>query len=278
MILISGASGFLGSYITKILNNQNIEYLVLSRNKYISHNKTCNYIYFNIESDSLTSKLNILNKYNLDSFLHLAWNNLDDFSSINHLEQVENHFQLIKYVINKGVKNIFVAGTCLEYGNEGGPFDEKSVPNPFTNYAVAKNNLRIKLEQLQKRINFNLIWFRIFYIYGKGQRETSLFSSLENAIQRNEKTFTLTTSDNIYDFIDVSDAAQMIMQLLKIKNNLGIINICSGKGTKVINLANDIKKLFNSDIKFIIKTKASDNINTNISMIGSCNKYRTIIS
>jgi len=68
------------------------------------------------------------------------------------------------------------------------------------------------------------------------------------------------------------------MQLLKIKNNLGIINICSGKGTKVINLANDIKKLFNSDIKFIIKTKASDNINTNISMIGSCNKYRTIIS
>ena len=277
MILISGATGFLGSHILKILNYQNIEYFILSKRKDISQYKSSNHINFNIETDSLTSKLDFLNNLNLDSFLHLAWNNLDDFSSCNHLEQVENHFQLIKYVINKGVKNIFVAGTCLEYGKEGGPFDEQSVPNPFTNYAFAKNKLRIKLEQLQKIINFNLVWFRIFYIYGNGQRETSLFSSLVSAIQKNDNSFTLTGADNIYDFINVSDAAQMIFQLLKIKKNLGIVNICSGKGTKVINFANDIKKLFNSDINFIIKSKASGIKNVDISMIGSINKYRTLI-
>ena len=61
-----------------------------------------------------------------------------------------------------GLKNLFVLGTCQEYGMQSGELSENNEVHPITKYGIAKNNLRIKLENLQKEYSFNLTWARLF--------------------------------------------------------------------------------------------------------------------
>ena len=61
--------------------------------------------------------------------------------------------------------------------------------------------LRKKIQKLAKSKNIDLIWLRLFYVYGDGQHSKSLYSSLKQVIDNNEKIFNMSPGDQIRDFI-----------------------------------------------------------------------------
>jgi hypothetical protein len=75
------------------------------------------------------------------------------------------------------------------YGKVEGEIDESHSTNPAMPYSAAKNELRKKLQELQKLHQFNLAWCRLFYIYGDGQRRGTLYSGIKKAIAAGETTF-----------------------------------------------------------------------------------------
>ncbi|MEO0272288.1 MAG: NAD(P)-dependent oxidoreductase [candidate division WOR-3 bacterium] len=172
-----------------------------------------------------------------DVLIHLAWDGLPNYNSLHHFEvELPNQYRFLKNLIEDGLKHLLITGTCFEYGMQNGLLHENIPTMPSTPYGFAKDALRRSLEFLKKYHTFSLTWARIFYIYGDGQSESSLYSQLLNAIKSGQKYFNMSKGDQIRDYLPVEKAAEYLVELAIKKKDLGIVNVCSGKPVSVRSL------------------------------------------
>jgi dTDP-6-deoxy-L-talose 4-dehydrogenase (NAD+) len=163
-----------------------------------------------------------------EAMIHLCWEGLPNYNSILHTEKnLPVNYYFIKNMIQNGLSDITITGTCFEYGLQYGCLSEDMDTRPVTNYGLAKDTLRKFIQSLQWKFNFK--WLRLFYLYGSGQGEKSLYTQLENAIVNKEKTFNLSMGEQLRDYLPVNIAAEYIVKLVLQNNVQGIINCCSGQ-------------------------------------------------
>ena len=77
---------------------------------------------------------------------------------------------------------------------------------------------------------------------------------------RNNKKITLRYPDNVRDLIFVEDLITMINKILKIKKS-GILEVGTGKGTKISQIAKAIQTQFNFNCKIIYSKKRKSSKN-----------------
>ncbi|MDC1148740.1 NAD-dependent epimerase/dehydratase family protein [Pelagibacteraceae bacterium] len=211
-ILITGSKGLIGSELVKILKEEKISFQRVTRPQ------KKNFFEFN-------NKLILKKKIN--TLIHLAWGKLDDYNSIDHIKTFPQiHFEFINNLIKLGIRRVFVAGTCFEYGNKIGKVDESSEINPNSNYAVGKNKLYKKIKALQKKKRFDFIWGRIFYVYGKSKFKKNIYNQI--VLNKKKKIYVSNPNTKI-DYISAKDVAKKIYVIIKSKKSNDIVNICSGK-------------------------------------------------
>ncbi len=166
--------------------------------------------------------------------IHLAWDGLPNYRSLHHFEQeLPAQYRFLKAMLQGGLNNLLVTGTCFEYGMQSGPLTETLETRPNNSYGFAKDTLRRQLDLLQREIPFNLSWARIFYLYGEGQAATSLLPLLKRAVEHHEKFFKMSGGEQLRDFQSVTDTAKDIVALAMTANNSGVVNVCSGKPISV---------------------------------------------
>lgn len=164
-----------------------------------------------------------------DILIHLAWGGLPNYKSLHHFEtELPVQYRFLKSAIEGGLKTLFVAGTCFEYGMTNGPLFEAMETNPQNPYGYAKDALRKQLSFLKMTSDFKMIWGRLFYMYGEGQPETSLYKQLMNAIKHEAKVFNMSGGEQLRDYLPVKEVAKTIVVLSLSQRDIGIINICSG--------------------------------------------------
>lgn len=237
-VLVTGATGFIGTHlISELIKDPTIEVIATSRDKNKAqesqwYKEVC-YIPFDIHYENLDRNLyEFFNKPDL--LIHLAWDGLLNYDDLSHMEHIYFSNQgFVKNLLQNGLKNISVTGTCLEYGMVSGKLDEDMVPMPSNAYAIGKDMLRRYIELLNETIDFNFKWIRLFYIYGDGQSKKSLYSSLIEAIKNDEKEFNMSKGDQIRDFMSIKSVVSNIIQISKQNNVLGAINCCSNEPISV---------------------------------------------
>lgn len=164
-----------------------------------------------------------------DVLVHLAWGGLPNYGSLHHFEQeLPSQYLFLKTMVESGLQNLLVAGTCFEYGMRSGPLGEEVEAHPSNPYGFAKDTLRRQLEYLKVSLPFNLVWGRLFYLYGQGQAESSLFRKLTRAVDSGEPSFDMSGGEQLRDFLPVTEAAKMLVTLALKQRDIGVINICSG--------------------------------------------------
>jgi nucleoside-diphosphate-sugar epimerase len=127
-----------------------------------------------------------------DVLIHLAWDGLPNYKSPLHVEEeLPGQYRLLKGLVDSALRNMVVAGTCLEYGMTPGQLREDMEARPTNPYAMAKDTLRRQLECLKNEAPFSLTWARLFYLYGDGQAENSLLSQLKRAVERGDEVFNM---------------------------------------------------------------------------------------
>ncbi len=104
---------------------------------------------------------------------------------------------------------------------------------PANAYAIAKDNLRKQLEQLQQQNKFMLKWVRLFYMFGAGQNPNSLLSQLDKALENEDAVFNMSGGEQVRDYLPVENVAANIVTIALQQNITGIVNCCSGKGITV---------------------------------------------
>ena len=125
-------------------------------------------------------------------------------------------------------------GTRYEYGLTSGALAESQETNPNTPYGIAKDLLRKELFEIQLRQNFELTWARIFYPYGDGQSEISIYSQLRAAMLNGDQQFKMGSGKQILDFISVEKVASVLVSLTTRCAGVGLVNIGSGEPQSVL--------------------------------------------
>ena len=248
-ILITGITGYLGKSLIEEFRKTDVKLTLTYRKKKIKFKKEkVSWKKFDIRSK-------IKNCYDYfdkpKTMVHLAWEGLSErnYNSRVHKDQVNYHFRFIKSLIQNGLKNIIIIGTCFEYGDYDGELKENLKPNPKTKYGLAKNELRNKLEKLKLEYDFNLTWLRIFYFYGGKKKSNDIWGSLNHAVQLKKKKFKITEGTQLRDYLHIKKICKYIKTISLLKKNCGIINVCSNKPISIKSITAKWIKEFNWDIK-----------------------------
>ena len=227
VVYISGITGFIGRHVAKELVLQGYEVIGLVR----FFNETSKGLLSKniqlLEAD-LTNRNLVLNAPVGATLIHCAWDNASEHNSLVHIEKhCMDHYFFLKNMLTQGFKKIIVTGSCIEYGKQHGPINANSKTAPNTAYALSKDFLHKSLNLLKAEIEFNLIWARLFYIYGEGQFHKNIIPLFDAALERGDASFDMSLGEQLFDYLPVEEAAKKIISLLIYEN--GVFNICSGK-------------------------------------------------
>ena len=244
-VLVTGATGFIGNYVVKELLKQRCQIVASSRNpdkaRLCEWFSRVQYIPFDLNNESKGNLFDFFQRPDL--LIHLAWEGLQNYKDLIHIEKnLLLNYQFLKKMIEYGLKSLVVTGTCFEYGMQSGALNEAMVTMPNNPYGLAKDTLRKFLEQLQKKIDFEFRWIRLFYMYGKGQDPSSILSQLDKALENRETSFNMSEGEQLRDYLPVEKAAEYIVKIA-IQNKVhGIINCCSGVPVSIRKLVEDYLK------------------------------------
>ena len=181
--------------------------------------------------------------------IHLAWEGLPNYKSLFHFESnLPKHCLLLKNLIENGLNDLVVTGTCLEYGMQEGSLTEEMLAQPANPYALAKDTLRKFLYELQKMHPFVLKWVRLFYLYGKGQNPNSLLSQLERALENDDKIFNMSEGEQMRDYLPVERVADYICKIALQQKISGIINCSSNEPVTVKQFVENYLQRINKSI------------------------------
>ncbi len=228
-VLVTGATGFIGSHVVELLLLQGYSVITTSRSAYPinSWNGKTKHIPFDIESPTEENLFELFQKPDL--VIHLAWSDLTDYFAESHItKQLPSHMAFLKNLIQHGATNLTVAGTCLEYGLQNGHLNENTPTIPVTLYGQAKVALHLFLQITQKRYSFNLKWLRYFYMYGERQNQKSIIPLLDVAIERGDAQFNMSGGEQLRDYLSVDQVAQCTILLAMNRSVEGAVNVCSG--------------------------------------------------
>jgi nucleoside-diphosphate-sugar epimerase len=251
-ILVTGATGFIGHYVIGQLLARNCQVIATAT----SSDKAADqpwyskvvFIPFTIGDPQPGSLYEYFQRP--DAMIHLAWHGLPNYKSAFHVEvNLPQQYAFLTTLIEEGLTDLTVTGTCFEYGMQEGCLSEDMPTLPANPYAIAKDQLRKQLEEFQRQKPFSLKWVRLFYMSGKGQNPNSLLSQLEKALDEGQESFNMSGGEQVRDFLPVEKVAAYITDIALQNEVLGIVNCCSGKPITIRNLVEEYVRLRNKNIR-----------------------------
>lgn len=249
-IIVTGATGFIGKKLVKKQLSNGFEVIALTQNLEnakltLGQNKNLQII--DIEN-YLSGKI----KLNSNRLIHLAWGNIQNYTSEDNLEKnLVTQLNMMQRFAEAGIKDITSVGSCFEYGKTEGVCRENFSPKSQlpTTYAQAKIKVWERIQELEKEFSIKAKWVRIFYVYGIGSRPNSLLSQLLKAIDEKATEFNMSKGDQQRDFINVETLVHNIIAISNQNKVFGIINNGNGKPVSVLEFVEKILEIKNYSIK-----------------------------
>ncbi|WP_297295698.1 NAD(P)-dependent oxidoreductase [uncultured Brachyspira sp.] len=231
-IIVTGITGSIGQYIVKPLNELGFNiYGIGTRNI-----KSPNFNYINLNINDYQKLQNIFNDIKPEYLIHLAWDlSSGYFHSNTNFDMITSSINILKYFKDNNGKKAIYIGTYAEYSFDNIPAKENDRLNPTTVYAKCKNYLREIFELYCKNNNIDFCWARLFNTYGENDNNTRLFPYIINSLKNNIKV-SVNHSQLEKDYIYAGDAAKILALIIN-SDITGTINICSGQGIKLSDLA-----------------------------------------
>jgi nucleoside-diphosphate-sugar epimerase len=262
MIYVTGATGFLGASIVRFLHEQDIKVKALVReesNCWRLSDLPANLI-FRGDVDSWCRKITVANP---TCVVSADWNGVDLLSRDQELTQLENVDRILKIARasqNSGVKKFIALGSQAELGKRNSNLTEVEPDAPENAYGYAKVILRKNLEEIFKNSNSELVWARIFSVYGPLELGESfmalMMKSLSDGIE-----FQVLDADRVWSYLYIADFASAIVELIFSPEVNSVVNVGNPLFMtikEVVNLANEVYENNFGSSPRIIKIKRTE--------------------
>ena len=121
-ILVTGATGFVGQHLIRRLIEKKHQVIAIARDE----KKAQKFDWYSqvrfISHDIHQDMPNLENWSSPKIIVHLAWSGLPNYQSLHHMEEtLPAQIRFLKAILEQGVEQLFVTGTCFEFGKENGP-------------------------------------------------------------------------------------------------------------------------------------------------------------
>ena len=182
--------------------------------------------------------------------IHLAWEGLPDYSHSMSVKNLISSARFVDCVCSlDSCRTIMSTGSCFEYGRKTGACRESDsvVQDSFFTWAKNAVYTYAALKCAEKHIS--LIWFRLFYVYGPGQRSNSLIPALVRAF-RQKVNPEISSPFNANDFIYVGDVVEGLKRSIGTSVESGIYNLGSGRATTVAEVCSCVEMLVSGSNEF----------------------------
>jgi nucleoside-diphosphate-sugar epimerase len=233
--LVTGASGFLGSHLTReLVRRGHIVTILLrptSKTLLIDNYLGAVRVVYG-EMQNLSGLKKALDSEPVDAAFHLAWYGVtakdrNDSRQITH--NVKGSLDLWEILHQSGCSTWIGLGSQAEYGPHAGVLREDTVTNPKTAYGVAKLAVGQLTQQLCTLADMRYIWLRLLSAYGPGDDENHMIPSMIRALMAGQKP-RVTAGEQLWDYIYVTDAVEAFCALLE-SSASGVLNVGSGSAT-----------------------------------------------
>ena len=218
-VLVTGATGFVGSNLVKYLVNNSFEVFIIVREESNLTNLqevTKNlkiYRYNNVLQDLIL----FFNQIKPDCVFHLASSFIAEhrFNQVNQLVDSNITFGLhiLEAMRESGVKNLINTGTSWQhYNNED--------YNPVCLYAATKQAFESLIEYYIKAEGFKVITLKLFDTYGESDTRPKLINLL-NKFANDQTELNMSAGDQVLNLVHINDVCKAYdiayKQILKTK-------------------------------------------------------------
>ena len=276
-ILITGGAGYIGSHISEVLIKKNKNVFIID-NLSTGHRKL-------IHKKAKFFKLNILdfkkikiiiNKYKIDSIIHLAANLIISEGQKKREKYYKNNVEGTKKLLEAckktNVKNFIFSSTAAIYKEGQYRVTENSQIKPKSFCGKTKIQAEKLIQNFSKKNKINYGILRYFNIAGASpsgkiglinKNSDHLFKNFAMEINKNKPELKVygtnyNTKDGscIRDFIHVSDIAEihyLVLEKINKNHTSKIFNCGYNNGTSVLEVAKEFKRQVSKRVN-IIKT------------------------
>ncbi len=255
-ILVTGATGFLGSHLLRYLveHGHNIAILIREtsntwRISDLLTNKQVNIIYGSMQFLNIVKTQ--INEFSPEVVYHLAWQGGNSSIYQEDPGQIYNNLdgtlELIRISNECGVKAWIGMGSVVEYGEFNGIFNEEMLPQPTTLYGLSKYTTGLLTEKLCAIYGMRFVWVRPFWIYGPYDDGLRLIPYVILSLY-NKKNPKLTLGVQKWDYLYIDDAIRALYALGKNYDAHGIYNLGSGQSVILRDLIGYIRDKIDSKI------------------------------
>ena len=241
-ILLTGASGFVGSQALASLVAAQADAHAVSRQR-----PPVDGAFEWHQADLLApgAAQGLVSEIRPDCILHLAWcvEHGKFWTDPANLDWVAATLALARAAADTGVRRFVGTGTCYEYDWPAeGPCDEYATPlAPHMLYDVSKDSCRRVLAAFFEGRQVAFSWARLFFLYGPGEAQGRLVSSIARALLAGEPAL-CSAGLAERDFMDVRDAGAALAALA-MSEVQGIVNIGTGAASRVADIAQQLGRL-----------------------------------
>lgn len=240
-VLVTGASGFIGSHVTRLALAEGHDVWGLVRRG--SSLRRLDDVREQIQL--LEGELNdtgalkkALSSSVPDICLHLAWYAEPGGKCLwaqENLDCLTGSLALLRLLRDVGCGRVIIAGTSVEYDTSTGYVSETSPIRPANLYAAAKHSLFLTASNFDVTGGWTLAAARIFSVYGPWEDSRRLVPYVISKLFAGEPC-ELTRGEQIRDYSHVEDAAGALWAIAK-SAVVGPVNVASSQPVSVGSLA-----------------------------------------
>lgn len=243
-VLVTGASGFTGRYVTETLRSKGYQVLELSQSV----------------GSTVSGPVNLLDRAALrdaliamqpDLVVHLAAISFVAHGDVEEIYRVNivGTRNLLEALAELPVppEHVLLVSSANVYGNVGGVLSENAPLSPQNDYAVSKVAMEAVANLWADRLPITVV--RPFNYTGRGQSERFLIPKIVSHFKRRAEVIELGNLDVSRDFYDVRHVAEHYSRLLVMPATGEIYNICSGTEWSLEQVIETLRRLSGHDIE-----------------------------
>ena len=240
-IVMTGATGFIGSHVARLLLEQGASVYALVRKESKQRGRLPVHENLHPVAGSMAEVLSFVDKIGrADAFLHFAWggvNRAEIDSPAVQEANIEGSLDCLRAAHRLGCTVFMDAGSRVEYGiTEDGIMEESMECRPVNEYGRAKLAFYRQARLLAEGWGMTYYHLRFFSVYGLGDHPWSIISTLVRELPRGNEV-ALSACRHRWNFMHIDDGARAVVELYRHSDHFPgrtfVVNVAS-RDTRVL--------------------------------------------
>jgi nucleoside-diphosphate-sugar epimerase len=243
-VCVTGASGFLGKALANELQRSGYQVLALSRTA-IKKESTSHSSVMQTFVGSFENWQTAIEEFRPDIFISCDWSGVskEERDSPEQNLNLERIIKQANLAAKLKVRTFLTFGSQAETAPSENRISEQCIPRPQNQYGISKIDLKNSLTHVFKNTETQLIWGRIFTVYGPGDRRESIVTRcIKDAL---EGKLTSIKNPNLeWSFLYIDDFTEAVLRLIQNINVPKEVNIGNELPVKLQTITNILRDIF----------------------------------